>query len=123
MVHVTYSFEILRPLQQAILARGDQVAWFLYKVDPAFLKEDEHHLASVDEVLEYNPSAVFLPGNWVPRFFPGAKVQIFHGLANDETGKKGIIAFAACLTFTAPTLNRSPTNLNSWPTRWVTSAW
>ena len=30
-----------------------------------------------------------MPGNWVPDFFPGVKVQIFHGLANDRTGKKG----------------------------------
>jgi len=89
MVHVTYAFEILRPLQEAILRRGDQVAWFLYKVEPEFLDMGDLHLITVDEVRAYNPSAVFLPGNWVPRFFPGVKVQIFHGLANDDTGKKG----------------------------------
>jgi CDP-glycerol glycerophosphotransferase (TagB/SpsB family) len=44
------------------------------------LKSDEYLLHSVDEVKRFNPKAVFVPGNWVPDFFPGVKVQIFHGL-------------------------------------------
>ena len=40
-----YSYAILRPLQSAILARGDEVAWFLSgnDVNAASLTEQEHY--------------------------------------------------------------------------------
>ncbi len=86
-----YALAILRPLQEEIRRNGDHVAWFFDS--PAagvdFLREDEILLRTVTEVKNYNPCAVFVPGNVVPDFFPGIKVQVFHGLATDETGKKG----------------------------------
>lgn len=84
-----YAYSILRPLQKAIRLRGDEVAWFVHGADDKYLRADENQLTTVDQVKAYNPIAVFVPGNWVPDFFPGVKVEIFHGLANDETGKKG----------------------------------
>jgi CDP-glycerol glycerophosphotransferase (TagB/SpsB family) len=84
-----YDFPILRPLQAAIRARGDQAAWYLHGIDSSNLLPDEEHLPTVAEVKAYKPTAVYVPTNWVPDFFPGVKVEIFHGLANDATGKKG----------------------------------
>lgn len=86
-----YSLAIMRPLQEAIWKKGDQCAWFFESPDSgsAYLKDNETLLETVDAVKNYNPTAVFVPGNIVPDFFPGVKVQIFHGLATDETGKKG----------------------------------
>jgi len=84
-----YAFSILRPLQKEIRQQGDEVAWFLQGPDGQYLRQDEIQLHSVEEVKNYNPLAVFVPGNWVPDFFPGVKVEVFHGLANDDTGKKG----------------------------------
>lgn len=83
-----YSFSILRPLQAAILAQGGEVRWFLKgdRVKHASLAADEVALMSVAEVQAYDPRAVFVPGNVVPDFFPGVKVQVFHGL---EWKKKG----------------------------------
>ena len=84
-----YAYSILRPLQKEIRLRGDEVAWFIQGADDTHLRSGEKQLTTVEQVKAYNPVAVFVPGNWVPDFFPGLKVEIFHGLANDETGKKG----------------------------------
>lgn len=75
-----YSLAILRPLQAAIRQRGDEVAWFYERDDNArFKRIDEQRLVSVREVRRWAADAVFVPGNWVPDFFPGLKVEIFHG--------------------------------------------
>ncbi|MDH5570326.1 MAG: CDP-glycerol glycerophosphotransferase family protein [Gammaproteobacteria bacterium] len=88
-INQLYSYSILRPLQEVIREQGGDVAWFVEGTDDAYLRDDENQLHTVKEVKEYNPLAVFAPGNWVPDFFPGVKVEVFHGLANDLTGKKG----------------------------------
>jgi hypothetical protein len=77
-----YSFAILRPLQAAIRARGDAVAWFLEREELARnLRDDEPRLTTTREVIDWGPAAVFVPGNWVPHFFPGLKVEVFHGFS------------------------------------------
>ncbi len=86
-----YSYAILRPLQQAILARGDQVAWFLEgnEVDEDFLTSSEVRLPSVDAVKQWQPDAVFVPGNVVPSFIPGIKVGVFHGFNAGKMNHRG----------------------------------
>ena len=86
-----YSLSIMRPLQAAIRKRGDDCAWFFDRPNAAasHLLDGEQLLKTVADVKAYNPAAVFVPGNVVPDFFPGIKVEIFHGLASDDTGKKG----------------------------------
>ena len=83
-----YSFEILRPLQQVILAQGDKVKWLAVgkEVTLSYFKSNESVLSSIDDARAYNPDASFAPGNEIPNFIPGLKVQIFHGL---EWKKKG----------------------------------
>ncbi len=78
-VQVAYAYHILRPLQEEIWRRGDEVAWFLDNGCPNRLTERERELKSIEEVMEYNPIAIFVPGNEVYDFFPGIKVDIFHG--------------------------------------------
>ncbi|MGL4752054.1 MAG: hypothetical protein ACRCXB_06480, partial [Aeromonadaceae bacterium] len=76
-----YAYAMLRPLQQAIRARGDEAAWFLagQQINPDYLKLDEVRLPSVRAVCDWQPDAVLVPGNTVPSFIPGLKVAIFHG--------------------------------------------
>ena len=76
-----YGFAIVRPLQDAIIARGDEVAWFFEVPDGLmpYLRSHEKVLETVKEALDYDPCAVFVPTNVVPDFFPGIKVQLFHG--------------------------------------------
>jgi CDP-glycerol glycerophosphotransferase (TagB/SpsB family) len=81
-VSQSYAFAILRPLQQAIRARGDDAAWFIeHESDARYLKGDEQRLLTPRDVVRWNPKAVFVPGNWVPHFFPGLKVEVFHGFS------------------------------------------
>ncbi|MGX5173321.1 CDP-glycerol glycerophosphotransferase family protein [Aliikangiella sp. IMCC44653] len=83
-----YSFEILRPIQQEIIANGDECAWFVEggQVNLSNFNAHEQRLPNIQAVQEFNPIAVFVPGNIVPNFIPGLKVQVFHGL---EWKKKG----------------------------------
>ncbi|KGJ95511.1 CDP-glycerol--glycerophosphate glycerophosphotransferase [Colwellia psychrerythraea] len=83
-----YSFEILRPLQRAILAQGDEVKWLAIgrEVNLSYFQSNESVLNSIDDARAYNPDASFAPGNEIPNFIPGLKVQVFHGL---EWKKKG----------------------------------
>ncbi len=87
-----YSFSIVRPLQQAIWARGDEAAWFLedFQKLGSYLKPQETCLKTVAAVKSYDPAAVFAPGNMVPDFFPGIKVELFHGFhARKRSNERG----------------------------------
>lgn len=69
----------MRPLQEEIHRRGDIVAWYLEDSCSDLLEKHEIRLKTFDEVFRFNPIAVFVPGNWVYDFFPGVKVEVFHG--------------------------------------------
>ena len=76
---LSYAYSILRPLQAEIRRRGDVAAWFLEESCPDLLETDEMRLKTIEEVMNYQPYAVFAPGNWIYDFFPGIKVEVFHG--------------------------------------------
>lgn len=79
-VSLPYAFPVLRPIQDVIRQRNDcRVAWFVDEPYAKFLRDDEVRLASVDEVLAFDPMAVLVVDNKVYDFFPGIKVQLFHG--------------------------------------------
>lgn len=87
-----YGFAIVRPLQDSIIARGDKVAWFFEDSERLmpYLRSHENVLKTLKEAIEYDPCAVFAPTNVVPDFFPGIKVQLFHGFhARKRTEKRG----------------------------------
>ncbi len=86
-----YSFSIVRPLQEAILRNNDRAAWFLARPEYSYLmKKNETILHNVSDVMKYNPCAVFVASNSVPDFFPGVKVQLFHGFnAQKRNSAKG----------------------------------
>lgn len=74
-----YALAILRPLQTAIRARGDHVAWFFDGPGGDELAADETWLTSVAAVRAFKPIAVLTSSNHAPHFFPGVKTEVFHG--------------------------------------------
>ena len=77
-----YSIPIGRPLQDEIRSRGYEIKWFCDEIDTAtYLSKDEQLLKTVYEVKAYQPDVVLVATNVVPDFFPGIKVQIFHGFS------------------------------------------
>jgi len=89
-VEQNYSFDILRPLQALALQLGHQVKWLLVgnEVAKHFLKSDEVLLETPHDAVKFNPDAVFAPGDRVPSFLPGLKVEVFHGLNESKRGNR-----------------------------------
>lgn len=79
-VEEDYSFEILRPLQDAARRRGDEVAWFLNGPPAARLQPGDMQLNTIAQARAWKPDAVYAPGNSVPLSVPGLKVHVFHGM-------------------------------------------
>ena len=78
---------MLRPLQEAALKRGHQVRWLLVEnASEKLLEPGEQKLPDIDAAIAYDPEVVFAPGDQVPGFIPGLKVQVFHGLNEDKRG-------------------------------------
>ena len=93
LIHIShgYSVPIGKPLQKEIKRRGYEVKWFSeLESAKSYLTSEETLLNTVQEVMDYNPEIVLVATDAVPHFFPGIKVQIFHGfLVNKWSFKKG----------------------------------
>ena len=84
----SYSFSILRPIELAAKQRGHQILWYASpNISGKFpFIQDHTFTSSIDEAERYVPDAIFVPGNAVPHFFRGVKVQVFHGFAGEKKG-------------------------------------
>jgi len=82
-----YCYAVLRPIQAEIRRRGGEAAWLPVGPDihAHYLHGDERVFGHVHEAIAWDPFAVLVPGNEVPRFIPGLKVEVFHGL---NSGKR-----------------------------------
>lgn len=82
-----YAVDILRPLHdEAMRQRRHEVLWYVHQPKiSSFPYEDEVHVTrSMQECLDFSPEAVFVPGNIVPYYLPGVKIQVFHGYAAEK---------------------------------------
>ncbi len=67
---------------------GNSILWYVRKgIESEFLYRDSVEWTSSIEVLcDFIPDAIFVPGNEVPYYLRGVKVQVFHGLAGEKKG-------------------------------------
>lgn len=82
-----YAVDILNPLQEEADREGSNtVLWYVHKKKiPEFpLKKQVDYTNDIQEVYRFHPDVIFVPGNIVPYYLSGVKVQIFHGYAAEK---------------------------------------
>ena len=73
-------------MQEAALKRGHEVRWLLVENASPDLLEPGEIVVDIESAISYKPEVVFAPGDQMPGFIPGIKVQVFHGLNEDKRG-------------------------------------
>ena len=84
LLYISYSYgiPILKPVEKALKEQGFEVAWFLeISSVKTHFQAGENLLFSTADVLNFEPSVILAATNEVPHFFPGIKVQVFHGFS------------------------------------------
>lgn len=83
-----YAFGILKPLHDALVLQKHEVLWYIpQKIAGQFpFSGDFTITGSMKDVDSLNSDAIFVPGNEVPYYLRGVKVQVFHGLAGEKQG-------------------------------------
>lgn len=80
-----YALPILQPLVDALNAANYRVyAWFDGPLAAQGATLSQATRVATREAISLRPAAVLCAMNWIPTFFAGAKVQLFHGFS---TGK------------------------------------
>ena len=82
-----YAIDILEPLYQEAMKQGRHtVLWYIHtpKIKSYSLPEGAKETSVMQEVYDFGPEAIFVPGNIVPYYLPGVKVQVFHGYAAEK---------------------------------------
>lgn len=82
-----YAFGILKPLNDELRIQGHDILWYVpQKIVRQFPFPDVKHTDSIEVLYHFNSDAIFVPGNEVPHYLRGVKVQVFHGLAGEKKG-------------------------------------
>lgn len=81
-----YAVDILNPIHQEAVKSYDEVLWYVHptKIPQFPLQDKVRYTRSIQEVYDFSPEAIFVPGNIVPYYLPGVKVQVFHGYAAEK---------------------------------------
>lgn len=124
-VTLSYSFSILRPIETQIKKQGGEVAWFIPNGAEAanYLLPDDNRLMDVKAVKSFNSDAVLAPGNYIPDFFPGVKVQVFHGFDSGKKNKFNIRGFFDLYCTQGPNITQAFNEINDGTCEVVETGW
>lgn len=85
--NLQYAFAILKPLAKELKKRDFEYIWYVpKKLQEFFPFYLEPYTTSIKDLKRFNSDAIFVPGNDLPWYLRGVKVQIFHGLAGEKKG-------------------------------------
>ena len=85
--NLPYAFSILEPLAKELLTQNEEMIWYIPKeLEDIFPYKDMPYTTKIKDLKHYKSDVVFVPGNDVPHFIQGIKVQVFHGLAGEKKG-------------------------------------
>ncbi len=85
--NLPYAFSILKPLEEELLSRGFEILWFVpLEIESSFPYQNSTYTTSMKGLAAFGSDAIFIPGNDVPWYLRGVKVQIFHGFAGEKKG-------------------------------------
>ena len=87
-----YAFGILEPIKTYLTDNGHEYIWY---VNPKIIQDypytNEPHTSSIGALMSYQSDAIFVPGNEVPHYLRGVKVQVFHGFFSVEGWELGTV--------------------------------
>ena len=83
-----YAIDILNPLQEYVTDNNlpHEVMWYIHKpkISTFEYASKVRWTNSIQEAYDFSPEAVFVPGNIVPYYLSGVKIQVFHGYAAEK---------------------------------------
>lgn len=84
-----YSIDILFPIHKEACREGcNELLWYVHapKIKDFPLNGEVRWTNSIQDVHDFSPEAIYVPGNIVPYYLPGVKIQVFHGYAGEKKG-------------------------------------
>ncbi len=82
-----YAFGIMTPIRDLLNSPKHEYVWYIpKKLIQNFPHKKDNFTTSILELQLFKSDVIFVPGNEVPHYLRGLKVQIFHGLAGEKKG-------------------------------------
>jgi len=82
-----YAFGIMAPIRDLLNTSSHEYIWYIpKKLLDVFPFKKENFTTSILDLQLFQSDVIFVPGNEVPYYLRGLKVQIFHGLAGEKKG-------------------------------------
>jgi len=82
-----YAFGIMAPIRDLLKTPSYEYLWYFpNKLLNVFPFKKENFTTSILDLQLFQSDVIFVPGNEVPYYLRGLKVQIFHGLAGEKKG-------------------------------------
>lgn len=82
-----YAFGILEPVKRVLIEKDYPFLWFITtKLEDHFPFKSDNYTTNIADLETFKSDAIFVPGNEVPYYLRGLKVQVFHGLAGEKKG-------------------------------------